>query len=105
MEDQLIGTIIGLLAALAAWLKGHAEVNAVKKDRDVTKQERDTRIALLEAEYKSLKERLKDGDNRFSRFESELKTNNDLLHELIGMFKASTKAMSHQPPQDGGIGL
>ena len=102
MEDRLIGTIIGLLAALAAWLKGHAEVNAVKKDRDITKQERDTRIALLEAECKSLKERLKDGDNRFERFERELKTNNDLLHELLGMFKMTTKAQAHTP-QDSPV--
>lgn len=47
---KLLPYIIGLLAALAAWLKGHAEVQSVKKDREETKKERDDSIQHLSLE-------------------------------------------------------
>ena len=38
---QLMPGFLGVLAGIAAWLKGHAEVNQVKKDREDTQKERD----------------------------------------------------------------
>lgn len=57
-------------------------------------------VILGVIKIKELQRRLEDGDERFVRFENELKTNNNLLHELVGMFKMSTRARSHTP-EDG----
>ena len=59
MEDviiQLIPGFLGVLTGIAAWLKGHAEVNQVKKDREDTKKERDESIQKLSWEISRMKE-------------------------------------------------
>lgn len=56
-------------------------------------------VILLAIKIKELQRRLEDGDERFVRFEGELKTNNNLLHELLGMFKVTTRAMGHTPEE------
>ena len=91
MNDQLLAAIIAVLVAAAGWLKSHTEVNAVKRDRESTKVERDTRIAILESKVSEMDKRLEDGNDRFERFERELKETNGMLRELIGMFKMSDK--------------
>lgn len=53
---QLIPGLLGVLAGIAAWLKGHAEVNQVKKDREDTKKERDESIQKLSWEISRMKE-------------------------------------------------
>lgn len=53
---QLIPGFMGVLAGIAAWLKGHAEVNQVKKDREDTKKERDESIQKLSWEISRMKE-------------------------------------------------
>lgn len=53
---QLIPGFLGVLAGIAAWLKGHAEVNQVKKDREDTKKERDESIQKLSWELEHIKE-------------------------------------------------
>ena len=110
MEDQVIGAVVGLLAALAAWLKGHAEVNAVKKDRDVTKADRDTKIALLEQKCGMLEKRLEDGNDRFDNLDKEIKAMNEkfdgkmekMSEKLTAVFTGvntliSMKSRSHTP--------
>lgn len=91
MNDQLLAAIIAVLVAAAGWLKSHTEVNAVKRDRESTKVERDTRIAILESKVSEMDRRLEEGNDRFERFERELKETNGMLRELIGMFKMSDK--------------
>ena len=39
------------------------------------------------------------GNERFDRIERELKETNGLLRELVGMFKATTRAMGHTPEE------
>lgn len=59
MEDilvQLIPGFLGVLTGIAAWLKGHAEVNQVKKDREDTKKERDESIQKLSWEISRMEE-------------------------------------------------
>lgn len=73
MDGQLIASIAGFLVAAAGWLKSHTEVNAVKRDRETTKVERDTEIALLESKVVDMEKRLDEGNDRFERFEKELK--------------------------------
>lgn len=87
--EQLIPVIIAFLVAATGWLKSHTEVKAVQRDRETTKVERDTRIALLEAKVREMDKRLEEGNNRFERFEKELKETNGMLRELIGMLKGS----------------
>ena len=87
--EQLIPVIIAFLVAATGWLKSHTEVKAVQRDRETTKVERDTRIALLEAKVSEMDKRLEEGNDRFERFEKELKETNGMLRELIGMFKGS----------------
>ena len=53
---QLIPGFLGVLTGIAAWLKGHAEVNQVKKDREDTKKERDESIQRLSWEISRMKE-------------------------------------------------
>ena len=53
---QLIPGFLGVLTGIAAWLKGHAEVNQVKKDREDTKKERDESIQRLSWEINRMKE-------------------------------------------------
>ena len=53
---QLITGFLGVLTGIAAWLKGHAEVNQVKKDREDTKKERDESIQKLSWEISRMKE-------------------------------------------------
>ena len=53
---QLMPGFLGVLAGIAAWLKGHAEVNQVKKEREDTKKERDESIQKLSWEISRMKE-------------------------------------------------
>ena len=100
MQEQLITAIVAVLLALAAWLKAHSEVEGVKKDRESTKMEHDTKIALLEQKVAEHDRMMDEGNGRFDRIERELKETNGLLRELVGMFKMSTRARSHTP-EDG----
>lgn len=89
--EQLIPVIIAFFVAATGWLKSHTEVKAVQRDRETTKVERDTRIALLEAKTVQMEKRLDEGNDRFERFERELKETNNLLRDLLGQFKVLTK--------------
>lgn len=67
MENSLTEALIVFLAsaasvcaALAAYLKSRTEVQNVKKDREATKQQRDTEIALLKAELENQRKQLKE---------------------------------------------
>lgn len=84
MDQQLITAVVAVLVAAAGWLKSHTEVNAVKRDRESTKVERDTKIALLESKVSDLDKRLEDGSSRFDRIEDELKSTNKTLSEIVG---------------------
>ena len=53
---QLIPGFMGVLAGIAAWLKGNAEVNQVKKEREDTKKERDESIQKLSWEISRMEE-------------------------------------------------
>lgn len=97
MDEQLMAAVIAVLVAAAGWLKSHTEVNAVKRDRESTKFERDTKIALLESKVVDMEKRLNDGNNRFDRIERELKETNGLLRELLGMFRVSNPGAALQP--------
>lgn len=84
MEPQIIAgyaaillAIAGLITAVASRIKSSGEVQAVKHDREQTKNERDSRIALLEQECKFLRERLDNGQNRFDKIDVEVKSMNE----------------------------
>lgn len=53
---QLIPGFLGVLTGFGAWLKGHSEVNQVKREREDTKRERDESIQKLGWEIARLKE-------------------------------------------------
>lgn len=53
---QLIPGLLGVLTGIAAWLKGHAEVTQVKKEREETKKDRDESIQKLSWELARLKD-------------------------------------------------
>ena len=89
MEEKLVEAVVGLILALTIYLKNRSEVNGVKADRERTKVERDTRIALLEQKVAEHDRMMDEGNDRFDRIERELKETNGLLRELVGMFKAS----------------
>lgn len=84
MDAQIIAgiaaillAIAGLITAAASRIKSSGEVAAVRQEREETKHERDTAIALLKQRCQFLEGRLDDGDNRFGRLELEMKSMND----------------------------
>ena len=84
MDAQIIAgyaaillAIAGLITAVASRIKSSGEVNAVKHDREQTKYERDTKIALLEQECKFLRGRLDEGSDRFDKIDVEIKSMNE----------------------------
>ena len=79
---KLLPYIIGLLAALAAWLKGHAEVQSVKKDREETKKERDDSIQKLSWELNRMKEDLQHQNLLNDDFRQQLTTMNSTITEV-----------------------
>ena len=99
MQEELIRAIIEVLVALAIFLKGRSDVASVRKEREVTKQERDTRIALLEQKVTEHDKMMENGNDRFDRIERELKETNGLLRELLGMFKMTTRSAGHTPEE------
>lgn len=74
---------------------------AIAKAREVTKIERDTEIAILKEKCSEMLKWREEGNDRFARFEKELKETNGMLRELIGMFKMTTKSAMHTPPTEG----
>lgn len=61
MENpDVIAAVVAVLLAAAGWLKSHSEVQNVKNDREATKQQRDTEIALLKADLENLRKQLKE---------------------------------------------
>ena len=79
---ELLPYIIGLLAALAAWLKGHAEVQSVKKDREETKKERDDSIQKLSWELNRMKEDMNHQNLLNDDFRQQLTTMNSTITEV-----------------------
>ena len=79
---KLLPYIIGLLAALAAWLKGHAEVQSVKKDREETKKERDDSIQHLSWELNRIKEDMQHQNLLNDDFRQQLTTMNSTITEV-----------------------
>lgn len=84
MDTQIIAgiaaillAIAGLITAVASRIKSSGEVEAVKHDREQTKQERDMKIALLEQECKFLRGRLDEGRDRFDKIDIEVKSMNE----------------------------
>lgn len=79
---KLLPYIIGLLAALAAWLKGHAEVQSVKKDREETKKERDDSIQRLSWELNRMKEDMNHQNLLNEDFRQQLTMMNSTITEV-----------------------
>jgi len=105
MDPKLLAAIIAVLmglasvlGAVATYIKSRSELVKIKADREKTKNERDTEIALLKQKVAIHDEMMKNGIERFERVEKELKENNGLLRELLGMFKMSVRAKDHAPP-------
>ncbi len=110
MDNELIAAIVAVLLAEAGWIKSHSEVADVKKDREATKAERDTKIALLEKECEMLERRLDDGNSRFDNLDAEMKSMNEkfdgkmnsMNDKLVSVstkldFLISIKNKSHTP--------
>lgn len=79
---KLLPYIIGLLAACAAWLKGHAEVQSVKKDREETKKERDDSIQRLSWELNRMKEDMNHQNLLNEDFRQQLTMMNSTITEV-----------------------
>lgn len=97
MDEQIIAAIVAVLLAAAGWLKSHSEVQSVKRDRESTKVERDTKMAVMEQKSQELEKRLDNAETRTGKIEDKLDKTNMLLSQLVGMFKATLRAKAHQP--------
>lgn len=87
-NPDMVAAIVAVLLATAGWIKSHSEVQNVKNDREATKQQRDTEIALLKAELenqsKQLKEYKDDTDKRLSEGDVVMKGLTEQLSVLNG---------------------
>lgn len=79
---ELLPYIIALLTGAAAWLKGHAEVQAVKRDREDTKKERDESIQKLAWELNRIKEQQTHQDNLNDDFRQQFSALNTTMTEI-----------------------
>lgn len=100
MDNELIAAIVAVLLAAAGWLKSHSEVNGVKADREKTKTERDTEIALLKQKCEILTQRLDDGQSRFDRIEGDLKEINKSLTTIITKVDMMLRRSGHTPDRE-----
>lgn len=95
----IITGLVSLVKAVQAISQAKAvkeEAEAIKAARILTQAAREkeyqglqTRVAVAEATIASQGKRLDEGNNKFDLFEREMKENNGLLRELIGVLKAS----------------
>lgn len=106
MIISTLTAVAGVLTALVSLVKAiqatsqaksaRDEAEAIKAARILTQAAREkeyqglqTRVAVAEATIASQGKRLDEGNNKFDLFEREMKENNGLLRELIGVLKAS----------------
>ena len=80
--SELLPYIIAFLTGAAAWLKGHAEVQAVKRDREDTKKERDESIQKLAWELNRIKEQQTHQDNLNDDFRQQFASLNTTMTEI-----------------------
>lgn len=86
---QLIPGFMGVLAGIAAWLKGHAEVQDVRKERENTKKERDESIKKLGWEL----DRMKEEQARQSSLNDDFREQLSMLNNSITEIKALVKLL------------
>ena len=102
MEDiimQLIPGFLGVLAGIAAWLKGHAEVNQVKKDREETKKDRDESIQKLSWEMEHIKaEQVHQGS-----LNDEFRQQFTMLNKSITEIKTLVELLVDNKIKTGGV--
>jgi predicted nucleic acid-binding Zn-ribbon protein len=91
MDNELIAAIVAVLLAVAGWLKSHSEVNEVKADREQTKKDRDTKIALLEQQCSEMRKRLDDGDVVMKGLQSTLSELNANVAFIRGMLEGKER--------------
>ena len=98
MEEKLITALVAFLLAGAAWLKSHSEVAEVKADREQTKKNRDTEIALLKSELETqrkqsedfrayIEKRLTEGDVVMKGFTEQLSVLNGNVSFIRGLLE------------------
>lgn len=91
MDNELIAAIVAVLLAAAGWLKSHSEVAEVKADREQTKKDRDTKIALLEQQCSEMRKRLDDGDAVMKGLQSTLSELNANVSFIRGMLEGKER--------------
>lgn len=99
LQIQIGGALALFLTTAAAYLKSRSEVSSVKREREVTKQQRDTEIALLKAKSDELERRQNAADSRTTSIENKLDETNCLLSQLVGMFKMALRASPTHAPE------
>lgn len=95
---QLIPGFLGVLTGIAAWLKGHAEVNQVKKDREDTKKERDESIQRLSWEIS----RIEEEQTHQSSLNDEFRQQFALLNKSITEIKTLVELLVDNKIKTGG---
>lgn len=100
-------TIVAVIKAVQATKKANqADARSVaielarqqsKKDRDQEIQALKTEVALLKASKEDTDKRLNEGNQHFTRLESEVKETNGLLREIIGALNNKGLIISGSP--------
>jgi len=73
---------LALLTGIGAWLKGHSEVQKVRKEREETKKERDESIQKLSWEIGRLKEEMGLQKSLNDDFRQQFSTLNSTMTEI-----------------------
>ena len=91
-----VGAAVKAIQAGSRAKTAQEEADAIKAARMLTAEAREkelqelkAKVAVLDATTSAHGKRLDDGNDKFALFERELKENNGLLRELIGVLKGS----------------
>lgn len=87
MSPELGAALIGLILACTSLVKQVSDKVKMSKQSDENSVKTNEKIAILETKLKIMEDNSGKNDIRFQNFESELKSMNSNLNQLIGMLK------------------
>lgn len=84
-----LGSFIGAYKSATKASAAQKKADSIAISREITKMERDTKIALLERGQEEMQRRMLEDNGRFEKIEEEQKETNKALWTIVGLLKRS----------------
>lgn len=81
---ELIAAVVLLITNIATFIKSRSDVGRIEKSREETRTSIYERIAKVEEKVESDRVRLSEGNERFDSIDSQLRTMNSTLSQMLG---------------------